>query len=261
MASAESSVFKYLALGRAGTDKLKFACFGLFAQHTGGPRSLVQKVLHRVIPPIWLKPAILGGRQLLIKPTDWSHTIIFDEVFLEKNYDLAQLKFVPDLILDCGAHIGLFSLMAATHFPAATIYAFEPNPNNTKYIRQQIAKNSLPIQLIESPVSIEAADRYFWKGGSHESIAYRVRTVDLPAMLLELKPRKLLLKLDVEGEEEAILPRIVPILPRECAVFFETHAGQEGWERASGLLSAQGFSVRQTNMRDLYADGIAIRGV
>jgi FkbM family methyltransferase len=270
MASEGSPALKYLALGRSGADKLKFAWFGLFARHSGAPRGLVQKVLHRILPPIWLRPAVLGGRELLIKPTDWSHVTIFDEVFVENNYDLARVNFVPDLIMDCGAHIGMFSLLAAVHFPSAKIYAFEPNPNNISYLRKQIAKNSLPIHLIPSPVSIEVAERYFWQGESHnshllegenkESVGYRVRTVDLPAMLVELKPDRLLLKLDVEGEEEAILPRIVPIFPRECVVFFETHDGREGWERASRLLSEHGFAVQQTNMRDQYADGIATRG-
>jgi FkbM family methyltransferase len=248
---------------------LKFAFFGLLARPQETSRSVVRKVLSRVIPPMWLRPAALGGMQVLIKPTDWSQTVIFDEVFLEKNYDLESLDIAPDLILDCGAHIGLFSLMATAVYPKARIFAFEPNPNNVQFIRQQIAKNSLEIILIDSPVATEVSDRYFWQGNSHnshllegenmEGIGYKVRTVDLPAMLRELNPGKLLLKLDVEGEEESILPAIAPIFPRECVVYFETHAGQAGWDKASSILTNCGFDVRQTNMRDKYADGIAIR--
>ena len=270
MGTTGFSVSKYLPLGHSLADKLKFAFFGLLARPQESQRSLIIKVLDRVIPPIWLRPAVLGGMQLAIKPTDSSQAVIFDEVFIDLNYDLGKLRFTPDLILDCGAHIGLFSLLAAAVFPNAKIIAFEPNPNNVRLIRKQIAKNSLGIELIESPVSTQVSDRYFWQGNSHNghllqgenqaAIGYKVRTVDLPAMLRGFKPARLLLKLDVEGEEESLFPALAPIFPPECAIYFETHAGREGWDKARCTLEGCGFLVQQTNMRGLYADGIAIRG-
>ena len=52
---------------------------------------------------------------------------------------------------------------------------------------------------------------------------YTVQVVDLPAMLSQRRPERLLLKLDVEGEETHIIPALLDVLPREAAVFFETH--------------------------------------
>jgi FkbM family methyltransferase len=258
---------RYASLGSTAGDRAKFALFGLLAWPAKPAESLVSKALFRV-PHIWLKPAALGGRQVIIKPTDWSQTVIFDEVFLEHNYDLAKLDMEPDVILDCGAHIGLFSLMASSVFPKAKIFAFEPNPKNVALIRQQISRNSLSVELSESPVSNCVSERYFWWGNTHngrllqgdeQKFGSRVETVDLPAMIRELKPKKLLLKLDVEGEEEVMWADLISVFPPDCAIYFETHDGQAGFERAEKLLTQNGFAVRQINSRDIYCDGFAMR--
>lgn len=45
-------------------------------------------------------------------------------------YHLHELDTPPSVIVDIGANIGAFSILAATMFPDATIRAFEPEPEN-----------------------------------------------------------------------------------------------------------------------------------
>jgi hypothetical protein len=89
--------------------------------------------------------------------------------------------------------------------------------------------------------------------------AISVRTLDLGGYMATVQPRRLLLKLDVEGAEEKLLPVIADVLPQDCVIFLETHHGEESWRRLSKLLRGRGFAVSPTRQRDVYTDGVAIR--
>jgi len=67
------------------------------------------------------------------------------------------------------------------------------------------------------------------------------------------------LKLDVEGEETALLPDIIDRLPQTAAVFLETHRGDASWDEAARLLVAHGFATTLTRRRHRFTDGRAIR--
>lgn len=56
-------------------------------------------------------------------------------------------------ILDIGANIGLYSLLAAAKSPSSKIYSFEPNPINATKLRRNIALNQFTnIKLVEKAV-------------------------------------------------------------------------------------------------------------
>lgn len=261
------------ALGSNLGDKVALGLFGLVAPTINNAGRRRWRLASRLIPNVWLRPRRLNGLRLLIDPTDWSQTVIFDEVFLKGSYDLAKVPFRPDVIIDCGAHIGLFSLLARSTFPGATLIAYEPNPANAVFVRAQIEKNKAGFRFHEAAVSTESGEMDFIVFNSHggrlseagktttgDIPMYRVRVVDFCTALQDIRPASLLLKMDVEGEERNLLPAIVPLLPRQTALFFETHAGAEGWKEAEALLAAAGFSVQQINARGLFCDGFASRG-
>ena len=157
---ALNKIMPCASLGSSLKDKLVLALFGLMATRQDLSRKRWWRIFVLVVPKVWLKPKKLNGLRLLIKPTDWSQTIIFEEVFLQSGYDLNKVTFTPEVIFDCGAHIGIFSLLAKSKFPRARLVAYEPNPQNIQLIRRQITNNDLDVELIESAVSTEAKD-YF----------------------------------------------------------------------------------------------------
>ena len=257
------------SLGSGLTDKLVLALFGLMASRQDLSRKRWWRILAFVVPQMWLKPKRINGLRLLIKPTDWSQTIIFEEVFLQSGYDLTKVTFTPKVIFDCGAHIGIFSLLAKSKFPHARLLAYEPNPQNIQLIRRQITNNNLDVELIESAVSTEAKELFFATANSHSGRllhnvpnngAYKVRVVNFPEVVKQIKPTSLLLKMDIEGEERNILPVLVPLLPKQSAIFFETHAGEAGWREVETLLSTNGFCIEKINVRGECFDGFAHRG-
>jgi FkbM family methyltransferase len=213
--------------------------------------------------------------------------VIFDEVVRDNNYDLGLVPFTPDQIFDCGGHIGMFSLLAGSRYPTAQLTIFEPNPHNMEWIRRQVQLNAMNIEVVQAAVSVREGEATFQQGdyGGHlvddaTSCApehqakpvdlkeqargtpggrYTVPVVDLPAMLSQRRPERLLLKLDVEGEETRIIPALFEVLPRETAIFFETHHGETGWAWAKQQFANHGFSVERRRSFLNFTDGFALR--
>src|SRR5947207_1883861 len=59
---------------------------------------------------------------------DLGQLLSFEEIFVEKIYDLDLLPFVPEIVFDCGAHAGFFSLLASRRYAKAAVVVFEPAP-------------------------------------------------------------------------------------------------------------------------------------
>jgi FkbM family methyltransferase len=254
------------SLGQNLNDKLLLGLFGMVAPSQDQSKNRWWRAFASIVPRFWLRPKQLNGMRILVNPTDWSQTVIFEEVFLRNVYDLNKVSFAPEVIVDCGAHVGMFSMLAAATFPQARIFAFEPNPRNAAYIRRQVQKNHLGITILESAVSTEVGVHEFAGENSHSGrlrkisnglSKYTVSTINFPAMLKELQAKSLLLKMDIEGEEETVVPAIAPILPKNSVVFFESHF--DNWSQISEAFHNFGFLVTRTNTRDQCSDGIAIR--
>lgn len=61
---------------------------------------------------------------------------LFGEVVTCDMYHLRQVKFQPDLVIDIGANIGVFTRFARELFPAAKIVAVEPDPDNIRVFKE-----------------------------------------------------------------------------------------------------------------------------
>jgi FkbM family methyltransferase len=61
---------------------------------------------------------------------------LFGEVVTEDCYGLKKLDFVPDVIFDIGANVGIFTRYAKSLFPKAFIVAVEPDPENLIHLKK-----------------------------------------------------------------------------------------------------------------------------
>jgi len=262
-------IFSYGMLASAPLDSINLAVVGYASGHTFGAEGIISRVGRWFYPTITTRPYALGGMKVVLDPSDVSHLVIFAEVIRDQNYNLDSVPFEPDLILDCGGHIGLFTLQAANRYPCSRIIVFEPNPDNIEYIKKHVALNRLRIELIEAAVSRHNGQQWFRAdcsmGGrlqdsrEKDELSFSVRVVDLPALIKTMSPRKLVLKIDIEGEELNLFPALIPELPQRCAIFFETHHDKDSWNFVAENLTAAGFQVQQTRCRYPYADGFAAR--
>jgi FkbM family methyltransferase len=270
---------KYLPLAYSRLDWPSFAVLG------AAPRGRWSFLTRQLIPELVVRPGLLGGMKVALNPADPSHVAVFNELFFENNYDFGMIPFTPDQIFDCGGHIGLYSLMAHGRYPMARQTIFEPSQGNIAWIRRQVQLNALNIEVVHAAVSVRECEALFQDRISYSGhlvdepttsgpkyqgrlsdvlgkprACYAVRVVDLASILSQRRPQRLLLKLDIEGEEIRVIPTLFDVLPRQTAVFFETHNGEVDWDWASRQFREHGFVVeRQRSIGDYFINGFALR--
>lgn len=72
---------------------------------------------------------------------------LYGEVVTCDTYRIRQLDFVPDLVFDIGANVGVFTRFARELFPSCRVISLEPHPANCAVFRQ--FTNDPQVTLIE----------------------------------------------------------------------------------------------------------------
>lgn len=148
---------------------------------------------------------------------------LYGEVVLSDQYQLRSLRFVPQIILDLGSNIGIFTRFARMLFPAALIVCVEPdkenfhhltkftNSNNIIFINKAIGKSEV-VKVIGRANG--AHESYLSSGETMEDFVNSGEQVEatniettMPDVLINeyIKPgMKSILKLDIEGGESEI---------------------------------------------------------
>jgi len=191
--------------------------------------------------------------------------LIKGEVFTQRIYDFdfpALEDSTKPLIVDAGAHIGLTSLFFAKEYPQAQILALEPQPDNYKLLEKNIWENQLervetrPLALAgkttESILHIDTVWDWFstaslhqgaWTG-NQETKQISVKTISLSDLLKELEQPIDLLKLDIEGSEQAVLESAKKDLTKIRSMVIEFHPHkQQSAGQLQALLEKAGFTV------------------
>ncbi len=194
---------------------------------------------HRLGLRRWREALVERDQLSIVVRTGTHDEVIVREVWEEGIYPLTQLELGPgDLVVDVGAQIGSFTLLAAA--TGARVIAVEPSPLNVERLRANVARNGFEdlVEVREAAVTrpgvreLELHLTYTNLGG-HSSIAWIGPTVRVLALSLAqlfdeagLGPgsteRCRVLKLDVEGGECPILYSADPaLLARVDIVFAE----------------------------------------
>lgn len=232
-----------------------------------GGRGAISAALGKVFGLLPVRTRATGSQAAWVDTHDLGHLISCEEILVEGCYDLELVPFQPDIVVDCGAHIGLFSLIAGLRYPEAALNAFEPHPANVFILNRQLARFGGRVHLTEAAVSTTTGMDWFYSEDSNTGrisdesapCAVQVRRVDLAKSIQYDIGTRLLLKMDIEGEELRVLPHVISLLPRQCALYFETHGGEEAWQEISTLLVEHSFQVSLTRNRGQFKDGFALR--
>src|SRR4051812_12644684 len=59
-----------------------------------------------------------------------SDLMVFDQIFVERQYSCLDHLHDPKLIIDCGANVGYSSAYFLSRFPKCALIAVEPDPGN-----------------------------------------------------------------------------------------------------------------------------------
>lgn len=233
----------------------------------GWARDNPSNVVGRWFPTIRVRPAVLRGQAVTVSATDLGQLMSFEEVFVESVYDLGRVPFTPTAIFDCGAHVGFFSVLARSTYPRVPLIVFEPNPENLGPLRRNLSTGS-QVSIHAAAVSTRDGTCRFSATASNagrieesDAAGMEVAMLDFSAFVAGDPGAALLIKIDIEGEEWRLVPHLLPVLPRQCAVFVETHHGMASREALVEQLASYGFAVSRLRVREPYADLFAVRGL
>lgn len=197
--------------------------------------------------------------------TDDRHVVF--EVFAQRVYPVPAGR-PAGIVLDVGAHIGCFTIMAARL--GYRVISVEPCPENFALLQRNVRRNRLDeIQLVNAAVGSRNEPRELVSpdNPSHtgrfslfpgRGSGRRTVSVVTLAQMIQGSGSIALLKLDCQGSEYEILYSATSeLLQRIDAIMVECELFEEPreWSRSalSHFLRAQGFQVRSRGNL-LYAD-------
>jgi len=125
-----------------------------------------------------------------------------------------------DALYDVGANVGSYALIAAALRPRATVVAIEPGPANYEGLCRNVALNGMTDTVVPLPVGLAAtthlaslgltdtaagaADHVLGETGSAGAVPILAYALDDLVAAFRLPPPTLL-KIDVDGAEDAVL--------------------------------------------------------
>jgi FkbM family methyltransferase len=179
----------------------------------------------------------------------------WQDIFVKRTLDFETASPSPR-ILDCGANVGVASLFFRRRHPNARITAFEADPalfaildaNLHVNAAQTVERRNVAVWTSDGSLTFrsEGSD-----SGMIESLPGAVdgRSVVVPSVrlrdVIEAEPSIDLLKLDIEGAEDAVLADCEPVLHRVAALVMDLHEFDPAVRQAPrvlDLLTRAGFT-------------------
>lgn len=191
---------------------------------------------------------------------------MFTEVFRTEAYTPPDMPPVaPDgIVVDIGASLGMYTLMAATRWPHARVVAIEPAPDTYELLVQNIEANSLDDRVICHRAAVTShagtAQLSLAETSACDSLLpspddgcggeVAIRTMSLDDVFGLLPPSgRVHLKMDAEGSEFEIFESVSPaVLERVEFLSLECHEYKVDFARRAALVNRLGrarFTLRQ----------------
>jgi FkbM family methyltransferase len=171
-----------------------------------------------------------------------------------------------DTVIDLGAHIGAFTIFAARKAPLGRVYAFEPEPNNFRLLKENIFLNSLNnVYPFQKAVTGKLGKvKLFVESDSSSTNSILEYTYQTPKKTISVSSTTLehiltdnhidtvdLLKIDIEGAEYDVLlntpPHIFKKIKRIALEYHDNLNHEHTIKQLVDFLHAQGFKTKKDN--------------
>jgi len=184
---------------------------------------------------------------ILIRPgTQDSAHVINNIVREEYGHSIAG---EPDYIIDAGAYIGDTATYFLSRFPQAKVIALEPNPDSYEMAMRNLEPYGERVILLQKGLFSDEKVHFFSGSGTGAAIAssgFEIECTTIPSLLEQYSiPRIGILKMDIEGAEEAIfLSKPEDWLDRVDLLIIEIH-GPHIESLIRRVMKENGFSMTQ----------------
>jgi FkbM family methyltransferase len=174
----------------------------------------------------------------------------FKEIFQEGRYDQMDLS-IDDIVIDCGAHVGFYSIKAASQ--CHKVLAIEPSPHNASLFRKNTKKFN-NVVIIEKALDererrtrlfLSASDAHSMLTPTNSSIEVETTTIDQVLQDIRLQaPGNICIKMNVEGMELATLRGAKDTLKNaNVKLAIAAHHSSEELDEVSKYLLDLGFEI------------------
>ena len=140
---------------------------------------------------------------------------VFHQIFVEDEYRCVNDASNVDLIVDCGANIGLSSVYFLNHFPQSFVIAVEPVPDNFRMMERNLKPYQDRVKMLNSAIWSHSApltisESKYRDGAEWSHQVRECKTgeaplfwgLDIGQILKESgRTRISILKIDIEGAE------------------------------------------------------------
>jgi FkbM family methyltransferase len=201
----------------------------------------------------------LAAHPLLCRPHT-SDILVFDQIFIEREYRPLDHLMDPGLIIDCGANVGYSSAYLLSRFPRAQLIAVEPDPGNFDLLQRNLRAFGARARAYQTAIwshttRLTLATQEF-RDGAEWSRHVRecgpgeagFDALDLGTILARSgQPRIALLKMDIEGAEAVVFSRnFESWLGKVDHIAIELHRDSPFGDASKAFFSAiegQGFTI------------------
>jgi len=176
-----------------------------------------------IIPSIYLKLSNNEFETLITRTgikikirTNSTDLMAFTHVWVIKEYSKPRFEINDeDIVIDIGAHIGLFSLFSSQYCKKGKIFSFEPVKENFDLLQENIKINKITnIFILNKAVSDITSTITLYQNeddSGHSKFVKTSKSIEIPSISFKefLDENKIkrcdLLKLDCEGSEYEIM--------------------------------------------------------
>jgi len=205
----------------------------------------------------------LPDGSVVVHPVDSLN--ILDEVYFYRIYDRLRNIGNNDVVIDCGAHIGIFTLKAAKRARQGIVIAIEPHPFNCHLLELNVRLNALTnVIIVNSALAQKNGESgKLYLGPSSEAHSIRLKrssdfigvtTITLDSLVERFAFESVdYIKMDVEGSElEAIEGGKKILKNTKYLVIGEIHISQDEKQIKKFLMSTmKGRSILRMG-RQIY---------
>ncbi|MCO6494270.1 MAG: FkbM family methyltransferase [Bacteroidetes bacterium] len=166
------------------------------------------------------------------------------DIFYRQYYHFSTTQKSAPVILDCGANIGLSAFWFLKNYPQAKVYCFEPDPDVFEKLKYNLSCfKPENYELINKAVFTSNTTQTFVADGKDggmlkETIGnnvIKVETLDFKEFMKNFSKIDML-KIDIEGAEQQLIPHIKDELHKVNNLFIEYHQRESSGAFLSEIL-------------------------
>ncbi len=167
----------------------------------------------------------------------------YHEIFIKGIYNFRTHNNIP-VIIDCGANMGMSLLFFSINYPAAKIYAFEPDVSVIDTLIKNIETYQMTnVELFKKAVwDSNGFLEFFTDGGMGGRLENNYRNQD-PTIVETIRLRDFIgqkyvdfLKMDIEGAEFVVIKDCEPVLKQIDNIFIEYHGMNDEEQHLDNIL-------------------------